>query len=98
MKINLSSFLQWPFNIFLCRLLGWKITLYYIGFLGKIYFFFNRKEKLRITKAVQTVFSDLKPPTDIKAIIQDVFRGIFSHYYEKFFNAFLQFPVDEWHY
>lgn len=88
MKINLSSFLQWPFNIFMCRLLGWKFTLYYITFLGKLYFFFNRKEKSRIIKAVQTVFNDLKPPADIRAINQNVFRGIFSHYYEKFFNAF----------
>jgi len=88
MKINLSSFLQRPFNIFMCRLLGWRFTLYYIAFLGKIYFFFNRKERAKITKAVQTVFSDLKQPADIRAIIQDVFRGILSHYYEKFFNAF----------
>ena len=90
MKINLSSFLQRPFNIFMCRLLGWKFTLHYIAFLGKIYFFFNRKEKSKITQAVQTVFSDLKQPADIRTIVQEVFRGILSHYYEKFFNAFSQ--------
>ncbi len=88
MKINLSSFLQRPFNIFICRLLGWRFTLHYIAFLGKIYFFFNRREKSKITQAVQTVFSDLKHPTDIRALVQEVFRGILSHYYEKFFNAF----------
>lgn len=88
MKINLSSFLQWRSNIFLCRLMGWKITFHYINFLGKIYFSLNKKEKLKITNAIQAVFSDLKHQSEVRAITQGVFRGISSHYYEKFFNAF----------
>jgi len=88
MKINLSSFLQWRFNVYMCRLLGWKITFYYIIFLGKIYFFFNRKERSKITNAVQAVFSDLKCQSEIKSISRKVFRGILAHYYEKFFNVY----------
>jgi lauroyl/myristoyl acyltransferase len=88
MRINLSSFLQWRFNVFLCQLMGWKTTFYYINFLGKVYFFLNRKEKLKITNAIQAVFSDLKPQSEVRAITRGVFRGISSHYYEKFFNAF----------
>jgi len=88
MKINLSSFLQLRFNIYLCRLIGWKIAFYYIVFLGKIYFFFNRKERSKITKALQTVFGNLKHQSEIRAIIDDVFLGIIFHYYEKFFNVY----------
>jgi len=88
MKINLSSFLQWRFNIFLCRLLGWRITFYYIAFLGKLYFFFSRAETSKIKTAVQTVFSGRKQHYEVKSLTKDVFRGILFHYYEKIFNAF----------
>ncbi len=88
MKISLSSFLQWRFNIFMCRLMGWQITFNYINFLGKIYFFLYRKEKLKIINAIQRVFNDLKQQSEVRAITRDVFQGILSHYYEKFFNAF----------
>jgi len=88
MKIKLSSFLQGRFNIFTCRMLGWKMTLHYMSILGKLYFFFNRKEKWKIKKAVKTVFIDHKNSSEIKSITKDVFRGILYHYYEKFFNAY----------
>ena len=88
MKLNLSSFLQWRINIFICLMLGWKITFFYIRFLGKLYFFFNRKEKWKIKKAVKSVFSRRKYNSDIESITRNVFRGIVFHYYEKFFNVF----------
>ena len=88
MKLNLSAFLQWRFNIFLCRMLGWRITFFYIRMLGKLYFFFNPKEKWNIRKAVKTVFSDHKYGPEIRSMTKNVFRGIFSHYFEKFFNAY----------
>lgn len=88
MKLNLSAFLQWRFNIFMCRMLGWRITFSYIRMLGKLYFFFNPKEKWKIKKAVKTVFSDHKYLPEVKALTKNVFQGIFSHYFEKFFNAY----------
>lgn len=88
MKINLSSFLQWRPNIFLCKVLGWRITFSYMNILGKLYFFFNRKEKWKIKKAVETVFEDRKPRSEIRSITGNVFRGILSHYHEKIFNAY----------
>ena len=45
MKINLSSFLQLRFNIFMCKKMGWRITFFYITMLGKLYFFFKEKGK-----------------------------------------------------
>jgi len=88
MKLNLSSFLQCKFNIYLCKKIGWKITFLYIICLGRLYFFFKRKEKQKIKNAVKTVFADTKSTAEIKLITRNIFRGIFSHYYEKFFNAY----------
>ena len=88
MKINLSSFLQLRFNIFMCKKLGWRITSFYITVLGKLYFFFKRKEKRKIKSSVKEVFAGRKSRSEIRSITRNVFRGIVSHYYEKFFNAY----------
>ncbi|MBW2193641.1 MAG: lysophospholipid acyltransferase family protein [Deltaproteobacteria bacterium] len=88
MKINLSSFLQWRFNIFLCKALGWRITFSYMNFLGKLYFFFNKKEKWKIEKSIETVFMGRKNRSEIRSVTRYVFRGILSHYHEKIFNAY----------
>ena len=88
MKLNLSSFLQWRCNIIMCKILGLKITYYYISLLGKLYFFFNKKEKWQIKKAINTVFSPQKHQFEIRSLTKNVFRGIIFHYYEKFVNAF----------
>jgi len=88
MNINLSSFLQWRPNIIMCRTIGWNFTYHYISILGKLYFFFNRKERWKIKKAVKTVFTGRKNSSELRSITKNVFRGIFFHYYEKFFNAY----------
>lgn len=84
----MSSFLQWRIHIFICRVLGWKITPLYITTLGTLYFFFKRREKWKIRWAVESVFHGGKNSPQIKSITRNVFRGIRSHYYEKLFNAF----------
>jgi len=56
--------------------------------LGKLYFFFNSKERWKIKKAVKTVFSDQKYMPEIRTMTKNVFRGIFCHYFEKFLNAY----------
>ncbi|MGA9175853.1 MAG: hypothetical protein WBZ05_01300 [Desulfobacterales bacterium] len=88
MSLNLSSFLQWRFNILMCKTLGLRATYFYISILGKLYFFFNKKEKWQIKKAVNTVFCHHKHPFEIRSLSKNVFRGIVFHYYEKFVNAF----------
>jgi lauroyl/myristoyl acyltransferase len=62
--------------------------LLYIIILGKLYFFFNRKEKYKIEEAVETVFKGLRSRYEMKKIKKKVFQGIISHYYEKLFNAY----------
>jgi KDO2-lipid IV(A) lauroyltransferase len=69
-------------------MLGWEITFFYMSILGKLYFFFNRKEKWKIKNAVKAVFTGRKNRSEIRSITRDVFRGILSHYFEKFFNAY----------
>lgn len=88
MNINLSSFLQWRPNMMMCRTVGWNFSYYYISILGKLYFFFNRKERWKIEKAVKSVFTGRKNSFELKYITKKVFRGVISHYYEKFFNAY----------
>ncbi len=88
MHINLSKFLQLRFNVFLYKRLSWEGVFLYIIILGKLYFFFNRKEKYKIEEAVETVFKDLRSRYEMKKIKKNVFQGIISHYYEKLFNAF----------
>jgi len=68
--------------------LGWRITSFYITVLGKLYFFFNRKEKRKIKSSVKEVFAGRKSRSEIRSIIRGIFRGIVSHYYEKIFNAY----------
>ena len=88
MKINLSSFLQWRFNVYMCKTLGWNFAFFYIRMLGRMYFFFNRKENGKIKKAIRSVFSNGRHIANIRTITKEVFRGIFSHYFEKFFNVY----------
>ncbi|MDI6688807.1 MAG: hypothetical protein QME06_11370, partial [Desulfobacterales bacterium] len=68
MKLNLSSFLQLRFNIFMCKKLGWKITFFYITMLGRLYFLFKRKERQKIKNSVNEVFAGGKSKSEIKSI------------------------------
>jgi len=76
------------FNFYLIMKLGWELTYVYIYLLGKLYFFFNRKEKRLIAVAIHSVFGRFKDRSEIESINKAVLEGIFSHYYEKIFNAF----------
>lgn len=87
MKTSLSSIVQWKFNIFVYKVLGWRMAFFYIILLGKLYFYFKREEKRRIEEAIGTAFSDCDCNHKRKSISKNVFRGILSHYYEKLFNA-----------
>lgn len=88
MRMSLSKFLQWEFNVLIYQELGWGVAFLYIIILGKLYLFFNRKEKCKIEDAVTTSFQGCKSESEIKSIKRDIFRGILFHHYEKLFNAF----------
>lgn len=88
MTVNLSPFLQARFNIFLFLTFGWGLAKLYIFCLGRFYYFFNRQEKRVINNAVLDVVGRLNREINIRDLSKKVFRGIFSHYYEKLFIAF----------
>jgi len=88
MGINLSSFLQWRFNIYLYLTFGWNIAKIFVFIFGTLYFFFNRKEKERVRNAVSEGIGRGDQRTEIEAVTKKVFSGILSHYYEKLFIAF----------
>ena len=88
MQINLSSFLQLRFNIYLYLTFGWDIAKVFVFVLGNLYFFFNRRERERIRNAVSEGISPSHPEPDVRAVTKRVFSGILSHYYEKLFIAF----------
>jgi KDO2-lipid IV(A) lauroyltransferase len=86
--MNLSPFLQSKFNIFLYLTFGWCLAKPYIFFLGRLYFFLNKKERQIISNAIIDVIGNIEIRFDIEEVISRVFQGIFSHYYEKLFIAF----------
>jgi KDO2-lipid IV(A) lauroyltransferase len=88
MSISLSKLLQLRCNVFLYKRLSWEVISLYIIILGKLYFFFNRKEKRKIEEAVEKVFQGNRFKFEMKAIKRNVFQGIISHYYEKLYNAY----------
>ena len=88
MRIKLSPFLQSKFNIFLFLTFGWRLAKFYIFCFGKLYYFFNKQEKMAINKAIIDVIGRLNREHDVKDVSKKVFTGIFSHYYEKMFIAF----------
>jgi len=90
MKINLSAFLQWRFNIYLFRKLAWASVYFYIALLVKLYFFVKRGEKWKISSALATVFSGRKDDLELRSLAEKTFGGILTHYYEKIFNAFCE--------
>jgi len=88
MHISLSKLLQLRFNVFLYKRLSWETVFLYIIILGKLYFFFNRKDKRKIEEALETVFEGWRNKSKMKTIKRNVFRGIIFHYYEKLYNAY----------
>lgn len=86
---NLSSFLQWRFNISLYMIFGWKIAKILILFLGRLYFYVNRDEKALIKNSVREVIGYSQQKNNrIRETVKNIFMGILCHYYEKIFIAF----------
>ena len=88
MKIKLSAFLQMKPNVYIYQKLGWRIALFYMVILGRMYFLLRQEEKRKITASLEKVFGERKGRSELKAMANHVFRGIFCHYYEKIFNAY----------
>ena len=90
-RVGLSRFLQWRFNTVLIRYLPRSIGRLYLGFLGRVYYFFNRREKQQIQTNLSAVVRRLPTKGVMDHTIQRTFTGIIAHYYEKLFIAYVHF-------
>ena len=88
---SLSKLFQLRFNVLLFKLLPPSISYGYLLCLGKLYYLVNRKERTEIYRNVEEVFYHQRSPREIKKIAQEVFKGIFNHYFEKLFLAYHDF-------
>lgn len=91
-SLNLSKFCQAPVNVFLYKFLPFRISRWYLGLLGKLYFFLKRQEKELIQLTIRQVFGSTMEAKSLKALIRRTFRGIVDHYHEKLFVAYSNFP------
>jgi lauroyl/myristoyl acyltransferase len=88
MKAGLSGFLQSKLNVYLCRRMGWRLAQVYVRLLGSLYFLFRYKEKRIIRDSIGTVFANTAGRWEQRRLCRSVMAGIFTHYYEKLFNAY----------
>ncbi len=91
MKLNLSKFCQTRFNVMMFKKFNPYLCFSYMQTLGKIYYALNKKER----DLIKTNIRDLLEGRDeqfIRKTTKEAFRGIFTHYFEKMFSAYRNYP------
>jgi KDO2-lipid IV(A) lauroyltransferase len=59
--------------------------------LGRLYYTFNRTERELISSNIRDLLEE-RDEAFIRKTIKEAFRGIFTHYFEKMFSAYKNFP------
>jgi lauroyl/myristoyl acyltransferase len=90
-RAGLSRFLQWPPNAILMRYLPFWLGRAYVGFMGRVYFLFNRSEVDEIKHNLTAVIRKMPRTDPIDLIIRRTFHEIFSHYHEKLITAYANY-------
>ncbi len=90
MKLKISVFFQSPANVFLFRHMSPRIAQYYLHGIGFLYYLINRGEKRVIEKNVRDVLQG-QDESYIRRVVRETFKGIFTHYFEKMFSAYLDY-------
>jgi KDO2-lipid IV(A) lauroyltransferase len=88
MKLKISLFFQSSFNVFLMRHVSPRLAQKYLHGIGFLYYLLNRKEKRVIEQNVRQVLAG-QEERYIRKVVHETFKGIFTHYFEKMFGAFL---------
>lgn len=83
---SLSLFLQSRFNLTVYRLVGWRWAYRYLMSLTWLYLLVHWDQQRRIGQAVAGALG-LQGWWHRQMVMQKVFRGIGSHYFEKLFNV-----------
>ncbi len=88
---SLSKFCQARVNVMLFRCLPFRVSRVYLLLIGKIYFFFKRREKNLICQTIRYVLGRSHPGKSLNTVVRRTFRGIIDHYHEKLFVAYSNF-------
>ena len=91
MKLNLSRFCQSKFNVMMFKKFDPQLCFSYMQLIGKIYYAVNRKERELIKANIRDLLEG-KDEAFIKHTTKEAFRGIFTHYFEKMFSAYRNYP------
>jgi len=92
MRLKISVFFQSPVNIFLFRHLSPRLAQRYLHAIGFLYYMINRHEKRVIEKNVREVLAG-QQERYVRKVTRETFKGIFTHYFEKMFSAFLDYET-----
>jgi len=90
MKIKISVFFQSPVNVFLFRRMSPRVAQKYLHIIGFLYYLVNRHEKRVIEANVREVLTG-QDEAYIRRVVRETFKGIFTHYFEKMFSAYLDY-------
>lgn len=90
-KLNLSKFCQSRLNIMMFKKFNPHLCFSYMQLLGKIYYAFNKKERELISTNIRDLLEG-RDESFIKKTTKEAFKGIFTHYFEKMFSAYKNFP------
>ena len=78
-------------NSWLIRFLPFFLSRYYLILLGKLYYFFNRRERDLINRTINHVLGSSLSPGKLRRARRQTFTGIFDHYHEKLYLAYTPF-------
>lgn len=90
MKLNISVFFQSPINVLLFRHMSPRVAQRYLHTIGFLYYLINRHEKRVIEKNVREVLAG-QDEAYMRKVVRETFKGIFTHYFEKMFSAYLDY-------
>jgi Kdo2-lipid IVA lauroyltransferase/acyltransferase len=92
MKLKISVFFQSKVNIFLFRHMSPRVAKSYLHGIGFLYYLVNRREKREIECSVRDVLKG-QDERHVRRVLKETFKGIFTHYFEKMFSAYLDYQT-----
>jgi lauroyl/myristoyl acyltransferase len=87
-NLNLSKFLQMRLNSWLIRFLPFRLSRFYLFWIGRLYYVFNRKEKHLIENTLTHILGPNLSGPELRRARRQTFQGIFDHYHEKLYLAY----------
>ncbi len=90
MKSKLSVFFQSPLNVLLFRTMSPRLAQRYLHAVGFLYYLVNGREKRIIERNVRDVLAG-QPEAYIRRVVRETFKGIFTHYFEKMYSAYIDY-------